>query len=145
MAVLREHHAELGRLIHAHEGTLERFAGDGMMVFFNDPRPLPDPAERAGRMALAMRERARALTERWRQSGPRPRLRRRHRPGLRDHRRHRVRGPLGLRAIGTVTNVAARLRSPAGPGQILVSRRVLGAVEALVEAEPGGGLSLKGA
>ncbi len=58
MGVLREYHAEMGRLILAHEGTLERFTGDGMMVFFNDPVPVPDPAARAIRMAIAMRDRA---------------------------------------------------------------------------------------
>src|SRR6059036_1916139 len=66
MGVLREYHAEMGRLVLAHEGTLERFAGDGMMVFFNDPVPVPDPAERAIRMALAMRESVSGLLTAWR-------------------------------------------------------------------------------
>src|SRR5207344_457359 len=61
MGVLREYHAEMGKLILAHEGTLERFTGDGMMVFFNDPVPVPDPAARATRMAIAMRGRVAAL------------------------------------------------------------------------------------
>src|SRR4030095_2469954 len=69
MGVLREYHAAMGALILAHEGTLERFAGDGMMVFFNDPVQVPDAPERAVRMALAMRDRARELGARWRKRG----------------------------------------------------------------------------
>ena len=69
MGVLREYHAEMGKLILAHEGTLERFTGDGMMIFFNDPLPVPDAAERAVRMAVAMRERAAELAVRWHRSG----------------------------------------------------------------------------
>jgi adenylate cyclase len=144
MAVLREYHAELGGLVLAHEGTLERFAGDGMMVFFNDPVPVPDPAERAVRMALAMRERVRALTGRWRKSGHDLDF------GVGIAQGYATIGAIGFEgrwdygAIGTVTNLAARLCGEAGPGQILVSRRVLAAVEALVEAEPVGDLSLKG-
>ncbi|MGH7783595.1 MAG: response regulator, partial [Candidatus Binatia bacterium] len=69
MRVLREYHAEMGKLILDHEGTLERFTGDGMMIFFNDPVPVPNPAERAIRMALAMRERVAALLVKWRKLG----------------------------------------------------------------------------
>jgi class 3 adenylate cyclase len=69
MGVLREFHAEMGRLILEHEGTLERFTGDGMMIFFNDPVPVPNPAERAIRMALAMRDRVRDLSAAWRKKG----------------------------------------------------------------------------
>src|SRR5213078_3787335 len=69
MAVLREYHAEMGMLIVAHEGTLERFTGDGMMIFFNDPVPVPDPAERALRMALVMRERVQHLVKAWQKRG----------------------------------------------------------------------------
>ena len=69
MAVLREYHARMGELILAHEGTLERFTGDGMMIFFNDPVPVPDPAERALRMTLDMRQHAEELAARWRKSG----------------------------------------------------------------------------
>ncbi|OGK77489.1 MAG: hypothetical protein A2X53_06005, partial [Candidatus Rokubacteria bacterium GWA2_70_23] len=69
MGVLREYHAEMGSLILSHEGTLERFTGDGMMIFFNDPTPVPDPAERAVRMAVAMRERVATLLGKWRKRG----------------------------------------------------------------------------
>ena len=96
-SVLREYHAEMGRLILAHEGTLERFTGDGMMVFFNDPVVVPDPAAardphgggHAGRRRRPQRGLAQARLG--------PRTRRGHRPGLRHHRRHRLRGALGLR------------------------------------------------
>ena len=69
MGVLREYHAAMGKLILAHEGTLERFTGDGMMIFFNDPVPVANPAERAIRMALAMRESVAELTAKWRKLG----------------------------------------------------------------------------
>ncbi len=96
MGVLREYHAEMGKLILAHEGTLERFTGDGMMIFFNDPVPIPfndpvpipNPPERVIRMALAMRDRVAELIVGWQQARVRARLRRRHRQGLRHHRRH---------------------------------------------------------
>ena len=97
MGVLREYHAAMGELILAHEGTLERFTGDGMMIFFNDPTPVPNPQERAVRMALAMRERVNELMRGWRKLGYELDFGRRHRPGLRDHRRHRIRGAPGLR------------------------------------------------
>jgi class 3 adenylate cyclase len=69
MEVLREYHATLGQLIFRFEGTIERFAGDGLMVFFNDPLPCPDPSARAVRMAVAMRQQMDELTERWRKRG----------------------------------------------------------------------------
>src|SRR6185436_3255077 len=69
MAVLREYHAEMGKIILAHEGTLERFTGDGMMIFFNDPVVVENPSERAVRMAVAMRERVSELAVRWRKLG----------------------------------------------------------------------------
>ncbi len=144
MAVLREYHAEMGRLIHAHEGTLERFTGDGLMIFFNDPVPVPDPGERAMRMALAMRDRVGELTARWRKLGYDLDC------GMGLAQGYATIGAIGFEgrwdygAIGTVTNLAARLCGEAKPGQILVPRRFLGTVEDLVEAEPVGELSLKG-
>ncbi len=97
MAVLGEFHAVLGRLVHAHDGTLERFTGDGVMVFFNDPLPCDDPAGSAVRLALAVREQVRAAAERWSDLGHDLAPGRRHRPGLRHARAHRLRGPLRLR------------------------------------------------
>ncbi|HSB79236.1 MAG TPA: response regulator [Candidatus Methylomirabilis sp.] len=144
MGVLREYHAEMGRLILTHEGTLERFTGDGMMIFFNDPVAVPNPGERAIRMALAMRDRVRELIGRWRNLGYDLDW------GMGVAQGYATIGAIGFEgrwdygAIGTVTNLAARLCGEAGPGQILVPRRFLGTVEGLVEAEPVGELSLKG-
>jgi adenylate cyclase len=144
MGVLREYHAEMGRLILEHEGTLERFTGDGMMVFFNDPVPVPNPAERATRMALDMRDRIRDLRVKWKKRGVDLDL------GVGVAQGYATIGAIGFEgrldygAIGTVTNLAARLCGEAKPGQILVSQRLLGMVEDLAEAEPAGELPLKG-
>jgi len=144
MGVLREYHAEMGTLILAHEGTLERFAGDGMMVFFNDPMPVPNPAERAVRMALAMQERVGGLTIKWRKLGYDLDC------GMGIAQGYATIGAIGFEgrwdygAIGTVTNLAFRLCGEAKPGQVLVSRRVMAMVEELVETEPVGELLLKG-
>ena len=144
MGVLREYHAEMGSLILSHEGTLERFTGDGMMIFFNDPTPVPDPAERAVRMAVAMRERVATLLGKWRKRGYDLAL------GVGIAQGYATIGAIGFEgrwdygAIGTVTNLAARLCSEAKPGQILVSARVAAEVEDLIEAEEVGPLALKG-
>jgi class 3 adenylate cyclase/putative methionine-R-sulfoxide reductase with GAF domain len=144
MGVLREYHAEMGKLILEHEGTLERFTGDGMMIFFNDPAPVPDPAERAVRMAVAMRDRVAELVGRWRKRGYDLAL------GVGIAQGYATIGAIGFEgrwdygAIGTVTNLAARLCGEAKQGQILVSSRVAGAVEDLIEAEEIGALTLKG-
>src|SRR5262245_22301085 len=144
MGVLREYHEAMGGLILAHEGTLERFAGDGMMVFFNDPVPVPDAPERAVRMAVAMRERVGELGVRWRKRGHELDVGIGIAQGFATIGAIGFEGRLDYGAIGTVTNLAARLCGEARAGQILVSRRLLGAVEALAEAEPVGDLSLKG-
>ena len=144
MGVLREYHAEMGKLILAHEGTLERFTGDGMMVFFNDPLPMPDAAERAVRMAVAMRDRAAALAARWHRSGYELDL------GIGVAKGFATIGAIGFEgrwdygAIGTVTNLAARLCGEAKPGQILISPRLLPEVEQLLEVEEVGLLAVKG-
>ena len=144
MGVLREYHAEMGRLILAHEGTLERFTGDGMMIFFNDPVPVPDPAPRAVRMAVAMRERVAEMIVTWRQQGYELDF------GIGIAQGYATIGAIGFEgrwdygAIGTVTNLAARLCGEARPGQILVSRGVLAAAGDLATAEPVGELTLKG-
>jgi class 3 adenylate cyclase len=144
MGVLREYHGAMGALILAHEGTLERFAGDGMMVFFNDPVPVPDAPERAVRMALAMRDRARELGARWRKRGYELDIGIGIAQGFATIGAIGFEGRLDYGAIGTVTNLAARLCGTAKPGQILVSQRLLGAVETLAEAEPVGELPFKG-
>jgi len=134
----------MGKLILNHEGTLERFTGDGMMIFFNDPVPVPNPEERAIRMALAMRERVAELTVKWHKLGYELDF------GVGIARGYATIGGIGFEgrwdygAIGTVTNLASRLCDEAKPGQILVSHRFLGMVEELVEAESVGDLALKG-
>ena len=144
MGVLRQYHGEMGKLILEHEGTLERFTGDGMMIFFNDPVPVQNPAERAIRMALAMRERVAELSAQWRKRGYELDF------GVGIAQGYATIGAIGFEgrmdygAIGTVTNMAARLCGEAKPRQILIAQRVLGAVEALVEVEELGGLTLKG-
>ncbi len=97
MGVLREYHAAMGELILQHEGTLERFTGDGIMIFFNDPVVVTDPAVRAVRMALQMQQRTAVLAAGWKQARLRPEARHRHRHGLCHHRRHRLRRPHRLR------------------------------------------------
>ena len=144
MGVLREYHAAMGALILAHEGTLERFAGDGMMVFFNDPVPVPDAPERAVRMALAMRDRVGELGARWKKRGHELDVGIGIAQGFATIGAIGFEGRLDYGAVGTVTNLAARLCGEAKAGEILVSQRLLGAVEALAQAEPVGELSLKG-
>ena len=144
MNVLREYHAAMGTLILAHEGTLERFTGDGIMIFFNDPVMVPNPAEPALRMAVEMQEQAAVLLEKWKQQGHDLGF------GIGVALGYATIGAIGFEgrwdygAIGNVTNLAARLCAEAKPGQILVSRRVLTTVEGLVEAEPVGEITLKG-
>ena len=144
MAVLREYHASMGRLILEHEGTLERFAGDGMMVFFNDPVPIPDPARRAVRMALAMQRSFAALSEAWRTRGHDLLM------GIGVAHGAATLGGIGFEgridygAVGPVCNLGARLCQEARGGEILISQAVRDAVEGAVETQPAGELSLKG-
>ena len=144
MGVLREYHAEMGRLIVEHEATLERFTGDGMMIFFNDPVPVPNPAERGVRMAVAMRARVAELSTAWRKRGFDLDF------GVGIAQGYATIGAIGFEgrwdygAIGTVTNVAARLCADAKPGQLLISQRVFAAVEEMAEVERVGELTLKG-
>ena len=144
MAVLREYHAEMGKLILEHEGTLERFTGDGMMIFFNDPVPVKDHAARAVRMAAAMRDRVAELAVTWKKTGFELDF------GIGVAYGYATLGAIGFEgrldygAIGTVTNLAARLCAEAQPGQVLLSQKVTTSVEALVEVEPVGDVTLKG-
>jgi adenylate cyclase len=134
----------MGELILAHEGTLERFTGDGMMIFFNDPVPVPDPAERALRMTLEMRQLAEELAARWRKRGYELHA------GIGVAQGYATIGAIGFEgrldygAIGTVTNVAARLCGEAKGGEILISQRVHAATGELIDTEPVGELNLKG-
>src|SRR5262245_29845077 len=144
MGVLREYHAEMGRLILEHEGTLERFTGDGMMVFFNDPVEVSNPAERAIRMALAMRDVVTGLAAGWRKRGWDLALGVGIAQGFATIGAIGFEGRMDYGAIGTVTNLAARLCGEAAGGQILVSARVAAAVESLVDADDIGPITLKG-
>jgi adenylate cyclase len=144
MSILQQFHAAMGEQVFGFQGTLERFAGDGMMVFFNDPLPCDDPAIRAVRMAAAMRDRAHELSRAWRKRGHDLGF------GVGIALGYASLGKIGFEgrydygAIGTVTNLASRLCDEARPGQILISRRVYAAVEHLVDVEPAGDLELKG-
>jgi adenylate cyclase len=144
MDVLWEYHAELGPLVLKHEGTLERFTGDGMMVFFNDPVVVSNPEERAVRMVVEMRDRVTTLQTQWLKRGYTLGL------GAGITAGYATIGAIGFEgrrdyaAIGTVPNLAARLCDQARPGQILISQRLYSAVEPLVEAETVGELSFKG-
>ena len=141
---LGEYHAALGPLITRFEGTLSHFFGDGLMVFFNDPLPCPDPAQRAVNMARAMRETAGELMTAWRRRGHRIGF------GVGIAQGYATLGQIGFAermdytAIGTVTNLAARLCDAARDGQILISSRIATAVEGAVTLEEMGDQSLKG-
>jgi class 3 adenylate cyclase len=144
MALLRDYHAALGEIIIKYSGTLERYAGDGVMVVFNDPVPVANPALQAVLMALDMRAAIGSLTGKWRRMG--------HDIGFGIGIAHgfATLGTIGFEgrfdyaAIGTVSNVASRLCDEAKPGQILISPRVLMAVEDTVAVEPVGEFVLKG-
>jgi adenylate cyclase len=144
MGVLREYHAALGELIFRYEGTLERFTGDGLMVFFNDPIPLEDPTRRAVEMALAMRDRVAGLVEGWSRLGHDLGFGVGIAQGFATLGRIGYEGRFDYAAIGTVTNLAARLCGEADAGQVLVSQRVFSALEAVAAGEPVGALELKG-
>ena len=144
MTLLRDYHAAIGEIIIKYSGTLERYAGDGVMVVFNDPVPVDNPALRAVQMALETRDAMGALTEKWRELG--------HDVGFGIGIAHgyATLGTIGFEgrfdyaAIGTVSNVASRLCDEAKPGQILISPRVFMAVKDAVMVEPVGEFTLKG-
>lgn len=144
MAVLREYQTEMGYLISDHQGTLERFSGDAIMIFFNDPIPIPNHAEQAVRMGIAMRHRSNELREQWAKRGIELGV------GIGIATGFASIGVVGFEerkdyaAIGPVTNLAARLCSEAQHGQILVSSHLLRLVEPLVVAQPVGNVTLKG-
>jgi class 3 adenylate cyclase/HAMP domain-containing protein len=144
MAILRQYHAALGELVYRYEGTLERFAGDGILILFNDPIPYPDHAQRAVRMAVEMRDSIGKLTESWRNRGHMLGF------GIGIAVGYATLGQIGFdrrleyAAVGSVTNLASRLCDEAAAGQIVISQRVFGMVEPWVEAAPIGALTLKG-
>jgi class 3 adenylate cyclase len=142
--VVGAYHAVAGELIGAHGGTLEHFAGDGLMVFFNDPVPLPGHELQAARLALAMRERVGALTRAWRKQGHELGLGAGMAVGYATLGRIGFEGRYDYGALGSVTNLAARLSDEAASGEILLSQRAYAALESRVDAEPAAELRVKG-
>lgn len=144
MALLKNYHSEMGKLILKFNGTLEHFAGDGMMVFFNDPIPCEDHAEKAVRMGVEMRDKVKDLRTEWLKNGCDLDL------GIGVAAGSAVVGNIGFEgrmdyaAVGSVTNLAARLCGAAKGGQILTNQNTLSKIESLVETEPLEELHLKG-
>ncbi|HEX2828875.1 MAG TPA: response regulator [Burkholderiales bacterium] len=144
MSALRDYHAAMGRYITEYRGTLERFAGDSIMIFFNDPLPVPAPAEHAVRMALDMQREFRGVADKWRKRGYSLDM------GIGIAQGYATLGAIGFEgrldygAVGAVCSLAARLCAHAKAAQTLVSQRVMAAVEHLVDATPIGELPLKG-
>ncbi|HEX9349948.1 MAG TPA: adenylate/guanylate cyclase domain-containing protein [Gaiellaceae bacterium] len=142
--VLRMYHETLGELIPAYDGTLEHFAGDGVMVFFNDPLAVEDHELQAIRLALAAQERFADLAQVWRKRGIQLDL------GIGIEAGYATLGRIGFEgrydygALGPVTNLASRLSTRAAGGQILIGQRVFGAVEEAVDAALFGELELRG-
>ena len=144
MGVLAEYHAAMGRLILEHEGTLERFTGDGIMVFFNDPVTIADPAARAARMALAMQREVAGLAAGWKKRGYDLAMGVGIAQGFATIGGIGFEGRIDYGAIGTVTNLAARLCGEAQGGEVLISQRVMGALDDQFKVEAAGDLTLKG-
>jgi adenylate cyclase len=144
MALLRDYHAEMGRLIFKFQGTLERFTGDGIMVFFNDSTPCEHHTKEAVRMSLEMRDRAKELRVGWLKKGYDLDL------GIGLAAGYATVGNLGFEgrmdygAVGKVTNLTYRLCEEAGGGQILTNQKTLSTIEGFVRAEPLEKLQLKG-
>jgi adenylate cyclase len=144
MGVLTDYHHVLGEEIFRYRGTLEHFAGDGLMVFFNDPVKCDDPPGYAVRMAMAMRTRMRGLAEGWVRRGYDLGFGAGIAQGYATLGRVGFEGRYDYAAIGSVTNLASRLCSEAAPWQILVSQRVLAGIEDIVASRSVGELTLKG-
>lgn len=144
MTVVGSYHAAMGELILRYEATVGWFAGDGLMVWFNDPIPCDDPAARAVRMAVEMRNAMSELTAAWRKRGHELDFSLGVALGYATIGRIGFDGRYDYGAVGSVLNLASRLCDAAEPGQIVVSQRVLAEVEEIVEAEPLGALTLKG-
>jgi class 3 adenylate cyclase len=144
MEMLKTYHEQMGQIVLEHDGTLERFAGDSLMVFFNDPVPIDQPAVQAVGMALAMQEAFVPLADHWSRRGFDLGL------GCGIAQGYATLGLIGFEgrrdyaAIGNVTNLAARLCGEAGGGQVLVDRKIMANIEYLADAELLAPLSLKG-
>jgi adenylate cyclase len=142
--VLRDYHALVGELIAEHQGTLEHFAGDGVMVFFNDPAPVEEHEVQSIRMALALQERFAVLAALWQKRGTELGLGIGIAAGYATLGRIGFDGRYDYGALGPVTNLASRLSTKAEPGQTLISQRLHAAVEDAVDAVPVGDVELKG-
>jgi len=144
LAVLREYHATIGKLVGKHDGTIEHFAGDGVMLIFNDPQPLEDPAYAAVAMAVELRDEVARLAVGWAKLGYNLGC------GIGIAQGFATIGTIGFPGrqdygvVGAVNNLAARLCAGAESGSVMVSKRVFGRVEGRVTAEPVGSLTLKG-
>jgi adenylate cyclase len=144
MGMLAEYHGAVGPLIRKYEGTLDRFTGDGMMVFFNDPLPCPDAPQRAIRLAIEMRDAVAHLALGWARRGHNLGC------GIGVAQGYATLGRIGFEdridytAIGAVINLAARLCAQAGDGQVLTSGRMATALDGLAKVEPLGDLTLRG-
>jgi adenylate cyclase len=144
MAVLREYYEALGPLVHRYEGTLDKFTGDGLLVYFNDPVPCPDPALRAVRLAVEMRDAVARLAGSWALRGHEIGF------GVGIAQGYATLGQIGFEsrfdysATGTVINLTARLCAEAKNGQILVTQRVAAALGGLADIELLGNIELKG-
>ena len=144
MNVLAEYHNLVGAVVTRHNGTIEHFAGDGMMIFFNDPIPLPDAPEQAARMCVALQQQFLPLRESWTKRGYDLNLGAGLAVGYATLGSIGYEGRWDYAAIGSVTNLTARLCGEARGGQILTNQKTLGRVEKWVKSEPAGALSLKG-
>ena len=144
MGVIRSFHEAMGNLILEFEATVGWFAGDGLMVWFNDPLPCTDASAHAVRLAVEMRETMAELRAKWRKRGHELDFSVGIALGYATLGRIGFDGRYDYGAVGSVMNLASRLCDEAGSGQILVSERVVSEVEALVDAEPAGQLTLKG-
>jgi adenylate cyclase len=144
LGVLRAYHAAMGEVIFHHEGTVEHFAGDGLMVFFNDPMPIAQPELQATRMALAMRARFAELQAGWKKRGYDLGIGIGISVGYATLGRIGFEGRFDYGAVGMVVIQASRLSDAAKPGEILVSSRVQAAIEDAVESSSAGELELKG-
>lgn len=144
MSILGDYHRAIGELVHTYEATLERFTGDGVMVFFNDPLPCPDPAAKAVQFAVAMRSKVAELAAAWRAQGDDLDL------GIGIAMGYATLGQIGFEgrvdyaAIGPVTNLASRLCDEAKGGQILISQRVQAAAADLANLDLVGDIAFKG-
>ena len=144
MQALGEYHRAMGKLVIQYQGTLERFTGDGMMIFFNDPVPIAEPTKRAAMMALDMRDAANALYQQWQKRGFELGL------GIGVAEGYATVGAIGFEeridyaAIGPVTNLASRLCAQADSGEVLISQRAFGKIEAAFESAAMGEINLRG-